>query len=137
MNKIIKVREVMQDHFIMIDGLATVREAINDLIRDEGTTLVVKKRSEHDEFGIVVLADIAKKVLAVDRSPDRVNVYEIMSKPVICIDGEMDVRYCSRLFDRFGLSLAPVVKDGEVVGVVDYKGLVLHGMVRLMDQSTD
>jgi hypothetical protein len=30
-----------------------------------------------------MVADIAKKVLARNRSPERTNVYEIMSKPVI------------------------------------------------------
>jgi signal-transduction protein with cAMP-binding, CBS, and nucleotidyltransferase domain len=122
----------MTDRFVTIDGTATVKEALQVMLKDEGTTVIVRKRHEDDEFGIVVLADIAKKVLAVDRSPDRVNVYEIMTKPTISVSAEMDVRYCSRLFMRFGISVAPVVENGEVVGKVDYKALVLYGLVELM-----
>lgn len=133
MTERVEVREVMQDSFVMIDGLATVKEALQKLLEDDGTTLLVSQRDEHDELGIVVLADIAKKVLAVDRSPERVNVYEIMSKPVVSVPPDMDVRYCSRLFERFGLSLAPVVEDGEVKGVVDYKALVLKGLAKSLD----
>lgn len=79
----------------------------------------------------MLLSDIAKKVLAKDRHPDRINAYEIMSKPVVSEPGEMDVRYCSRLFDQFGLSCAPVLRDGRVIGVVDYRALVLEGLARL------
>jgi CBS domain-containing protein len=80
-----------------------------------------------------LLSDIAKKVLARDRASERVNVYEIMSKPVITVDPDMDVRYCARLFDQFGLSSAPVIEDGRVLGVVSYKELVFDGLCKLIE----
>jgi signal-transduction protein with cAMP-binding, CBS, and nucleotidyltransferase domain len=94
--------------------------------------LIVNKRDENDELGIVVLADIAKQVLARDKSPDRVNVYEIMSKPVIQVSPGMDIRYCARLFERFGLERAPVVENGEVLGMVSYHVLVLRGLMQYL-----
>ena len=63
-----------------------------------------------------------------DRSPERVNIYEIMSKPVIGVDPEMDIRYCTRLFDKFGLSYAPVIDKGELKGIVSYANMVLRGL---------
>ena len=136
MNNRIFVRDVMQDHYLMIDGLATVTEAITALRNDNATTLVVNKRDEQDEYGIVLLSDIAKKVLARDRHPDRVNVYEIMSKPVISVHAGMDVRYCSRLFDQFGIASAPVLDDGRIIGIVDYRALVLQGLARQWQQGS-
>jgi signal-transduction protein with cAMP-binding, CBS, and nucleotidyltransferase domain len=127
----IKVRDIMQDRFLMIDGVATVSDAITKLSADNATTLIVNKRDEHDEYGIVLLSDIAKKVLARDKHPERVNVYEIMTKPVLSISAGMDVRYCSRLFDQFGIASAPVLEDGEIIGVVDYSALVLKGLAIL------
>ena len=131
MKKFIQVRDVMQDHFLLMDGLATVREALDAMRQDGANAIIVNKRHEHDELGIVLLSDIAKKVLAADRSADRVNVYEIMSKPVISIKPDMDVRYCSRLFNQFGLSLAPVMENGDIIGVVDYRALVFKGLAEL------
>ena len=58
--------------------------------------------------------------------------YEIMSKPVIPIDPEMDVRYVARMFDRFGLSNAPIVEDDKVVGIVSYDELVFNGLYELI-----
>ena len=64
-----------------------------------------------------------------DDNPDRVNVYEVMAKPVICVDPEMDIRYCARMFERFGLSRAPVIEQRKVVGIVSYTDMVLRGLV--------
>ena len=126
--KLIRTRDVMKSAFIEIEGLATVEQALK-LMRTNGTeVLIVKKRSEVDEYGIVLLSDIAKKVLAKDRAPDRVNIYEIMSKPIITVDPHMDIRYCARLFDQFGLSVVPVVEDEAVIGIVGYVELVLGGL---------
>jgi CBS domain-containing protein len=41
----------------------------------------------------------------------------------------MDIRYCARLFTRFLLTRAPVVEDGEVVGIVSMTDLVIKGML--------
>ncbi|MBK8971728.1 MAG: CBS domain-containing protein [Hahellaceae bacterium] len=126
---IVKVRDVMRGEHIEVEGLMTVKDALKQMKAQKASVVIVKKRHAHDEFGIVLLADIAKKVLAKDRAPERVNVYEIMSKPVIGVSPEMDVRYCARLFERFGLSSAPVIEEGKVIGVVGYKELVLDGIL--------
>jgi CBS domain-containing protein len=131
--KVIRARDVMHEKHLELDGMATVRQALEAMRRDNSEVVIVKKRDVHDAFGIVLLSDIAKKVLARDRASDRINVYEIMSKPVVPLDPEMDVRYCARLFDRFGLSNAPVIEDGRVIGVVSYKELVFDGLCELID----
>ncbi len=125
---VIRVRDVMKPDFDMVDGMTTVSEALQRMQHVETKCLIVNKRHADDEYGIVLLSDIAKQVLARDKAPDRVNVYEVMSKPVVSVDPGMDIRYCARLFDRFGLSRAPVIEQGELVGIVSYTDMVLHGM---------
>jgi predicted transcriptional regulator len=126
----IRVREVMKAHVDVVDGLTTVADALRQMRYVETKCLIVEKRHEYDEYGIVLIADIARHVLAKDRSPERVHVYEIMSKPVIAVDPDMDIRYCARLFDKFGLSRAPVVEDRSIVGIVSYTDMVLRGLYR-------
>jgi predicted transcriptional regulator len=130
--KIIRVKDIMRTHFGRIDRRETVRTALSMMQDSNARALIVNKRDENDELGIVVLADIAKLVLARDKSPDRVNVYEIMSKPVIQVTPNMDIRYCARLFDRFGLERAPVVENGEILGIVSYHVLVLRGLMQFL-----
>lgn len=127
--KIIRVRDVMKKQYDLVDGMTTVSEILSKMQHVDTKCVIVNKRHVDDEYGIVLISDIAKQILAKDRSPDRVNVYEVMSKPVISVDPEMDIRYCARLFDKFGLSRAPVIEKGELVGIVSFTDMVLRGML--------
>ena len=129
--KIVRVRDVMNTGFQIIDGKVTVSQALHTMKQHRTTVLVVAKRHADDEIGMVTVGDIARKVLALDRSPERVNVYEIMKKPVITIDPDMDIRYCSRLFAEFELHRAPVTEKGEVLGLIGPASLVLDGLAPL------
>ena len=129
--KIMQVRDVMKSNFDVVDGKMTVAEALETMMHVETKSLIVEKRNDNDEYGMVLISDIAKHVLAKDRSPKRVNIYEIMSKPVICIEATMDIRYCARMFERFGLSRSPVIENGKVVGIVSFTDMVLKGLVHL------
>ncbi len=126
--KLIRIRDVMKKKFDLVDGMETVEHALNTMKHLETKSLIVKKRDDNDEYGMVTLSDIARQVLAVDRSPDRVNIYEIMSKPVVTVSPNMDIRYCARLFSRFNLSRAPVVENGHVIGFVSFTDMVVKGL---------
>ena len=127
-NKIIKARDVMHLKHLEMAGEATVKDALDAMKAANASVVIVKKRHEHDAFGMVLLSDIARRVLAKDRAPDRVNIYEIMTKPVISVDPQMDIRYCARLFENFGIGRAPVVDNSKVVGIVGYTDIVLLGI---------
>ena len=126
--KIVRVRDVMKTSFDVVDSMATVSEALTSMRHLETKCLIVDKRHPDDEYGMLLVSDIARHVLGRDRSPDRVNVYEVMAKPVVSVDPDMDIRYCARLFERFHLTRAPVVESGKVVGIVSFTDMVLHGM---------
>ncbi|MDH3353603.1 MAG: CBS domain-containing protein [Chromatiales bacterium] len=127
--KLVRVGDVMKSKVDMIDGMTTVAEALKEMKHIETKTLIINKRNEDDEYGMLLISDISKSVLATDRSPERINVYEIMSKPVLTVHPEMDIRYCARLFDRFGLSRAPVLDaQHNIVGVVSHTDMVLKGL---------
>jgi signal-transduction protein with cAMP-binding, CBS, and nucleotidyltransferase domain len=125
---IIRVEDVMKPDFDLVDGMHTVAQVLRDSQHPESKCFIVDTRHDNDEYGIVLLSDIAKQVVARNKSPERVNIYEIMSKPVVSVDPKMDIRYCARLFENIGLGRAPVVESGKVVGIVGYTDIVLLGL---------
>ncbi len=125
---VIRVKDVMKPDFDLVDGMNTVSEVLKKSEHPESKCFIVDTRHENDEYGIVLLSDIAKQVLARNRAAERVNIYEIMTKPVVSVDPGMDIRYCARLFENLGLGRAPVLDDGKVIGIVGYTDIVLHGI---------
>ena len=130
MTALIRVKDVMKTDFGTIDGVATVADALIKMKSLKTAVLIVNKRNEDDEYGMLTSGDIARHVLAKDRAPDRVNVYEIMNKPVISVHPDMDIRYCSRLFANYNLVRAPVIENNTVVGMVSPNSLVLDGLYK-------
>jgi len=128
---LIKVKDVMKEQFDIVEGVATVRQALSVMKHVETKCLIVDKKHEHDEYGIVVIGDIARQVLVANKSPDRVSIYEVMTKPAVTVHPDMDIRHASALFARLGLSRAPVVDHGKVIGIVSHTDMVMKGLLEL------
>ena len=123
---LIQVKDAMSnDIYQFADGMLTVAEGIALAKEHNVSTLVINKRHDNDEYGLVLLSDIAKQVIAKNRAPERVNLYEIMAKPMLSVSPEMDVRYCARLFERFHIHTAAVLENNKLIGMVDYTSMVL------------
>jgi len=123
---IVQVKDVMTRSVVTIDGMATVREAVAKMRSENVTALLVDKRHPSDAWGIVTIPDLVGEVISPGRAPDDTNVYEIMTKPVITVPPDMDIRYVARLLHRMGVRKAPVEDRGELVGVISMSDLVIR-----------
>ena len=125
-NSYIQVRDVMTPDPKVIDGLANVRAAIELMRQNRVSSLVIDRRHDGDEYGLISVHDIAAEVIATNRSPDRVSVYEIMSKPVLTVNVAMNVKYAIRLISRFRLNRALAVEHGKMVGIVTLRDMSIR-----------
>ncbi len=131
----VTVGEVMHESFLMVDGMNTIHDVLLILRNSSARCVVVYKRHDADEYGVLLVSDIGRKVLATGRRPERINVYEVMAKPAITVPVSMDIAHCARLFARGGISRAPVVDaDGEIVGIVSFDDLVLRGLLPMLGE---
>ena len=122
----ITVSEAMTVSVRTIEATATVKDAIQMMREHALSSLAVERRDEHDEYGLLVIADIAREVIAKNRAAERVNVYEIMSKPVLNLPADMKFKSAVRLLVRFDLSRALVIDSGRrPVGIVTLRDMVL------------
>lgn len=122
---IIRARDVMYKGIVSIDGMATAREAVAKMRSEKVSSLLVEKRHIDDAWGIVVVQDFIKGVIIPGRSPSEVNVYEIMTKPIITVPADMDIRYVARLIHRAGIRRAPVEDGRELIGMISLSSLIL------------
>ena len=123
---IIRARDVMHRGIVSIDGMATASEAAVKMRSEKVASLMVNKRNEDDAWGILVVQDFIKGVILKGRSPAEVNVYEIMTKPVITVPADMDIRYVARMLYRAGIRRAPVEECGDLIGMISLDSLILE-----------
>ena len=123
---IIQAKDIMHRNVVTIDGMATAREAVAKMRSEDVTALLVDKRHQNDAWGIVTVPDLVREVIAPGRPLDNTNVYEIMTKPVITVPPDMDIRYVARLLHRVGVRRAPVEDRGELLGMISMSDLVLR-----------
>lgn len=120
------VRDVMTRDPERIEGLATVQEALDRMKARHVSSLVVERRDAQDEFGLLLVADVAREVIGESRPPSRTNVYEVATKPAPTVDADMNVKYAIRYMARFGLSHCVVLHGRDLVGLVTLRDLTLR-----------
>jgi len=120
-----KVGDVMRTSLHIVDGLSSVRSAIREMERLKVSSLVIDRRHEGDEYGVLTMQDIAAHVIAENRSAERTSVYQVMTKPALTLSAEMNVRYAIRLLVRLGMTRALVTRNDALAGLVTLRDLVI------------
>lgn len=125
--EIVRVGDVMTPDVITIPRDSTVRDAAEQMRRQGTSSVVVERRNDDDEYGLLAVTDIAEKVVARNLSPDRVDVYEVMTKPVLSLPRDMNVVFAVRMLSRFQLTRALVIDEMRTpVGIVTLRDMVLR-----------
>lgn len=122
-------KDVMTKKVILIDGMATAKEAVDIMRIEKVESLIVKKRHPKDAFGIVNVHDFISGVIIKDKTSEEVNVFEIMTKPLISVPADMDARYVARLLINIEISMAPVEENGVYIGMISLSDLVLNDLL--------
>ncbi len=122
-------KDVMSKKVILIDGMATAKEAVEIMRKEKVGALIVKKRHQQDAYGIVNIHDFIKGVILQDKTSEEVNVFEIMTKPVISVPANMDAKYVASLLTNVGIRMAPVEENGEYIGMISLSDLILENLL--------
>ncbi len=127
--QVVTAKDVMSGRMVFIDGMATIAEAASKMKEQDVTALLVEKRTPEDAWAIISVKDIVRGAIGESRQLSDVDVYEVMTKPVLAVPADMDVRYVARLLNKLGISRAPVDKNGELLGMITLADIVMHFVV--------
>jgi len=137
----ITVADVMTPSPVVIDGLASIQDALDLMESNKVNSLVIDRRHEGDEYGLISVSVIASKIISQNKSFDRSSVYEIMEKPVLTVSSTMEIKYAIRLLTKFSLSRALVTEIGQMVGFVTLRDMTVRyakaEAARKKDKDTD
>lgn len=121
-----RAKHIMTQDVATIRGSATIAEAVKLMRLKELRALVVEPRHSGDAYGMITEMDIVGKVAAYGKDPERVCVYEVMTKPCIFVSPDLDIEYVARLFANTGVWRAPVI-EGELLGIISVTDILTKG----------
>ncbi|MEM7762176.1 MAG: CBS domain-containing protein [Cyanobacteria bacterium P01_A01_bin.40] len=122
-----KAADIMTTKVFTINSLATVADAIAVMQTNRIRSLIVEP-GEDLAYGILTETDIIYKVASKDRDPTSVLVYQIMSKPCIVVNPDLDLKNVARLFAETGIARAPVIQK-ELLGMISITDLLMKSNV--------
>ena len=122
-----KAADIMTTKVITIGSLATVADAIA-LMRDKRVRSLIVEPGEDGAYGIVTETDIIYKVAAKDADPKGVLVYQILTKPCIVVNPDLDLKNVARLFAETGIARAPVIQQ-QLLGMISTTDLIMKSNV--------
>lgn len=124
METIKTAKDIASNDLFYIDGLASVKDAL-DIMKSKGVgALIIQKRNDADANGIITITDIMDGVVVKNKTFEEVSVYEIMTKPVVSIPSHLNVKYIPRLLNRLHIRQAPVEENGKYIGMIDFRQLL-------------
>ena len=122
-----RAADIMTTNVFTIDSLATVAEAIA-LMQTKRVRSLIVEPGEDGAYGIVTETDIIYKVAAKDADSEEVLVYQIMTKPCIVVNPDLDLKNVARLFAETGIARAPVIQK-QLLGMISATDLIMKSNV--------
>ena len=110
------VRDVMVSDPVTVSPNTSVRE-IAKIMKEKniGSVIVV----ENDRMvGIVTEEDLIRRVLAEGKDPERTQAADVMTRPVVYVSPDTELKEAALLMARLGIGHLPVLEGNRVVGII-------------------
>jgi CBS domain-containing protein len=124
-----KIEEVMIKKIESISADAPVYNAIEKMVDKRLRSLLVNPRDDKDVYGVVTVRDIVFKVLGKNLDSSKVRVEEIASKPVICVNRDMDTEHVINLMNKFNIARVFIHEGKEIIGVVSLMDVMAAALI--------
>ncbi|NWF52322.1 MAG: CBS domain-containing protein [Nitrospirae bacterium] len=124
-----KIEEIMTKKIESVEADAPVYNAIEKMVDKRLRSLLVKPKDEKDVYGVVTVRDIVFKVLGKNLNPGKTSVEVIASKPVICVNKDMEIEHVISLMNKFNIARVFIHEGKEIIGVVSLLDLMAATLI--------
>jgi CBS domain-containing protein len=112
-----KVKDVMVKDIVTINPNSSILEAIKKMHYDGITSLLVQDKNTR-EYGIITRKDIIHQIIALNKDPDKLNVSDVMSTPLVAVSSDLDLEGVAMLMAKTDIRRFPVMDGGKLVGLI-------------------
>ena len=114
------VEEIMHSVTIVEPEMSVYEVARIMRNKNIGSVLV---RIDKHKYGMATERDMLKKIVAEAKNPKEVRIKEIMTELQYTINHDASEEEASEMFNKFPIRRLPVVKDGEIIGIITSRDL--------------
>ena len=124
MAELVLVRDIMSKDVKVVRPDTTIQEVVATMSKfDVSSILVVQSEKP---VGIVTTRDVLSKVVVQCLAPRALTARQIMSSPLVTIDGSATVEEAARLMAQRKVKTLPVMDGDKLVGVLTYTDIVFQ-----------
>jgi signal-transduction protein with cAMP-binding, CBS, and nucleotidyltransferase domain len=113
-----KVHEFMTKKIEFIDANKSVYDAVEQMVDRRIRSVVVRFPGKETDYGVLTSRDIVFKVLAKGINPKKIRVSEIASRPIACIDKDLDFEDAATTMERANIARLFICDGGKVIGLI-------------------
>jgi CBS domain-containing protein len=124
-----KVKEIMTEEVIYAEVPGSAAEALETIVKENLSGMPVVKRGTKKLLGIVTRDDFS-------RHPEETQLALLMTRDVVTVSPEEDIKQAASIFLERGFRRLPVVKDGELIGIITVSDLVRRAIAKMPLKAT-
>ncbi len=113
------VKDWMINLVVYVDPDMTVADALALMRRRYIHSLIVSKKEDYPDYGILTSTDICDKIIAQGKNPTTTRVRDISTAPLIAVKPAMSLQECARVMNEHHFHHMPVEdENGNLVGMI-------------------
>jgi CBS domain-containing protein len=109
---------------VILDESLTVAEAVKIMREKDVSSVFVSRKGESMPVGIMTERDVLYRVVAANIGPFKIKLGEVMSSPLVTVGEGVTVREAVTLMRNKRIRRLPVIRAGEMAGVITLKSVV-------------
>ena len=118
------ISKIMHKDVMSVRSTTSAQQCAVKMTKERvGCLIVLEKR---EPVGIITERGFADLVKKGNFDCKKVTAQDFMTKPIISIDANASYEKAMRIFDKEEIKRMPVTDDGDVVGLLTLRNLVVH-----------
>ncbi len=113
-----KIKEFMTTRVEFVDVNGSVYDAVEKMVDRRIRSVVVRLKEKNNSYGVITARDVVYKVLARGMDPRTTKASEIASKPIVCVEKDIDVLDAAEVMEKSKIARVFVREGESIVGVV-------------------